>query len=126
MRGGLFWLRLDQDLTIKADLVLVLDHEREEATELVHLVRQVGVEQRFIAFTAAPQHIVRAAERLGHIHTVLHGRGTPGKHIGIGIRCRASHEAGMREQVRRAPQQLGLVGLHLLGEVVSHLVEVLE
>ncbi len=62
--GRLLRLRLDQDRALVADLVLVLDDEVEEAAELVELAADIGVEQGFVAFAAAPQNVVFAAELL--------------------------------------------------------------
>ena len=42
--GRLFRLGLDQDRSVETDLVLVLDHQRNEAAELVEFAPHVGVE----------------------------------------------------------------------------------
>ena len=60
--GRLLRLGLDQERALEADLVLVLDHQVQEAAELVVLAPQVGVEQRVVALAAAPEHVVLAAE----------------------------------------------------------------
>ncbi len=52
--GRLLRLRLDQDRAFKADLVFVFDDEVEEATHLVELAADIGIEQGFIAL-APPQ-----------------------------------------------------------------------
>ena len=59
--GRLLRLRLDQDHALEADLVLVVDDQRQEPAELLELALQVGVEQRLVALAPAPQHVVRAA-----------------------------------------------------------------
>ena len=68
--GRLGRLRLDQDRALEPDAVLVLDHEVQEAGELVELTPQVGVEQRVVALPAAPQHVVLAAEAMGRLQRV--------------------------------------------------------
>ena len=47
---------------------------------------QVGVQQRFIAFTTAPQNVVLPAEFVRGIHVRLHRCGGIGVNIGIGVR----------------------------------------
>ena len=54
MLGRLLRLGLDQDHALEADLVLVVDDQRQKAPELLLLATQVGVEQRFVALAAAP------------------------------------------------------------------------
>src|SRR5690606_34169534 len=66
--GWLLRLRLDQDRTLKADLVLVIDDEREEASELIELAPEIGVQQRLVALASAPEHIILAVQPLGHVH----------------------------------------------------------
>jgi hypothetical protein len=83
--GRLLRLRLDQDRALEADLVLVFDDEVEEAAELVELALEIGVEQRLVAFAAAPQHVVLAAELLRGVDAGLHGRGGKGEDIGSGL-----------------------------------------
>ncbi len=61
MLGRLMRLWLDQDGAFETDFVLMLDHHRHEATDLIHLMTQIGVEQRVIPFAATPQHIVCTA-----------------------------------------------------------------
>ena len=59
--GRLLRLRLDQDRALEADLLLVVDDQRQEAAGLLALALEVGVEQRLVALAAAPQHVVLAA-----------------------------------------------------------------
>src|SRR5208337_5237163 len=59
--GRLLRLRLDQEDSLEADLVLVLDDQRQEPPELLLLAIKIGVEQGLVALAAAPQHVVFAA-----------------------------------------------------------------
>ena len=61
---GSMRLGLDQERALEPDAVLVLGDQAQEPGELVSLAAEVRVEQRVIAFAAAPQHVVRAAEPL--------------------------------------------------------------
>jgi hypothetical protein len=47
-------LRLQQERPLEPDLVLVLRHEVQEAGQLTLLAREIGVEQRLVAFATAP------------------------------------------------------------------------
>ena len=83
--GRLHRLRLDEQLPVEPDLVLVLGDEVQEPGELVALALEVGVEQGVVALAAAPQHVVLAAEALGDLEHVLDlGRGV-GEDLGIGV-----------------------------------------
>ncbi len=117
-------LGLDQDRALEADVVLVLDDHVEEPAELVDLARHVGVEQRLVALAPAPQHVVGAAEAMRGVHAVGDLRRGEREQLRIGVRRRAGLEAGVGEQVRRAPQQLHAGALLVLAGEVDHLVEV--
>ena len=104
--GRLLRLRLDQDRALEADLVLVFDDHVEEAAELVEFLLQVGVEQRLIAFAAAPENVVLAAELLRRIHAGLHRRRGEGEDVRIRIGGGTRHVAAVGEEVGRAPEQL--------------------
>jgi hypothetical protein len=93
--GRLLRLRLDQDRALEADLVLVLHHHVQEAAHLVQLVAHAGVEQGFVAFAAAPQHVVFAAQFQGGVHGFFHLQGAHGKNFGVGVGGRARHEAAV-------------------------------
>ena len=123
--GRLLRLRLDQDRALEADAVLVVDDHAEEASGLVHLAAEIGVEQRLVALAPAPQHIVLALQPLGDVDAMLHRRGRIGEHVRVGIGGGTRHEAAVREQVGRAPQQLDAGLLDLGFEDVGDLVEAL-
>ena len=101
---------------MEADLVLVLHHEVQKPPELVGFPLQIGVEQRLVAFAAAPQHVVLAAEFVRDVERGPHlGRG-PAEHVRVGIGRRPAHETTVREQIGRAPEQLDLGTFHLAPE----------
>ena len=105
---------------MEADPVLVLRDEREEPGELLLLAREVGVEQRVVAFAAAPQDVVLAAEPLRDLeHDLDLGRGIR-EDVRVGVRRGACRVSRVAEQVRRAPQELHpralLVGSGLVHE----------
>ena len=60
--GRLLRLRLDQELAGEADLLLVVDGQVEELGQVVQLALQVGVVEVGVAFAAAPEDVVHAAE----------------------------------------------------------------
>jgi len=53
-------LRLDKEHPCEADPVLVLSDHRQEARELCLFPREIGVEERFVTFAPAPEHVVRS------------------------------------------------------------------
>ena len=123
--GRLLRLRLDQENALEADLVLVVDDHREKAAELLLLADKIGVEQRLVTLATAPEHVVGAAELVGRVDRVLHLRGRVGEHVRVGIGRRPRHIARMAEEIGGAPQELDPGRLHLLGEDVGHLGEVM-
>ncbi|CAB5370609.1 unnamed protein product [Rhizophagus irregularis] len=104
--GRLERLGFDQDRAGETDLVLVLDDERQEAAEIVELALKIGVEQRLIALTTAPQHIVRATQTMRGFKCVAHLHRAEREHFRVGVGRATSGKARMAEQVGGAPQQL--------------------
>ena len=114
MVGRLLRLRLDQELAGEADLLLVVDGQVEELGQVVQLALQVGVAEVRVAFAAAPEDVVLAAEFLGDFEGLLHlGRGV-GEDVGVAAGGRPVDEARVAEQVGRAPEQLDAGALLLL------------
>ena len=60
MLGGFARLGLDQDRAFEANLVLVLHHHVQEATHLIQLLANAGVQQCLVALATAPKHVVFA------------------------------------------------------------------
>ena len=104
--------------------MLVLDDERDEAAELIEFALDVGVEQRFIAFPSAPEHIILTAEPMRYLERGADLAGGIGEDVRIRIGRRARHVAAMREQIGRAPEQPHLARCHLLLEEIGDGVEV--
>ena len=105
MFGGLLGLGLDEELALEADALRVIDGHMEERGEVVLLTLEVGVEQRLVAFAAAPEDEVLAAEFLGGVEGALHLRGGVGEDVGVGVGRGAAHVARVREQVGGAPEE---------------------
>ncbi|MNO01335.1 hypothetical protein D3C81_2214480 [compost metagenome] len=61
MFGRLLRLRFDKQGTLKTGFVFVLNHQLHETANLLAFLTQIGIKQRFVAFTTAPQNIVLAA-----------------------------------------------------------------
>ena len=122
--GGFLRFWLDQDCTLKADLVLVLHHHGQHASGLFGLAGQIGVEKSLIAFPPAPEDIVRASQLMGCVHAGLDGRAGIGKHVRVRIGGRTRHEATVRKEVRRAPEKLCLRAFHLGGKIIDDLFKI--
>ena len=122
--GRLHRLRLDQELAVEPDPVLVLGDEVQEPGELGALALEVGVEQRVVALAAAPQDVVLAAEALGHLEHVLDLRRGVGEDLRVGVGGGAGLVARVGEQVGRPPQQPDAGPLLVAGGVVDQRIEV--
>ena len=124
MLGRLLRLGLDQELAGEPDRLGVVDRHVQEGRQVIELPLQVGVEQGLIAFAAAPENVILAAEFLGHLDRLLHLGRRVGEDLGIGIGGGAAHIAGIGKQVGRTPEQLDSGRLLQALGVGDHLVEV--
>ena len=127
---GFARLGLDEELALEADLLRVIDGEMQERGEVIELTLHVGVDQRGVAFAAAPEDVTFAAEGLGGLERVADLAGAVGEHVGVGRGARALRVARVGEETGGAPEELLtgalLVGLQLLrdaGEVRMRLGE---
>ena len=117
---GFARLGLDEELTLEADLLRVVDGEVQERGEVVELTLHVGVDEGGVAFAAAPEDVTFAAEGLGGLERVTDLAGAVGEHVGVGRGARALRIARVGEETGGAPEELLagalLVGLELLGD----------
>ena len=121
--GRFLRFRFHQDRTLEADPVLVLDHHVQEATHVVQLLRQVGVQQGFIALAPAPKDVVLPAHLVRGVHAAFHGGGGEGEDLGVGVGRGTRHPAAVAEHVGSAPEQLDaglrLLFRHVIGDLVQ-------
>ena len=106
--------------------MLVVDNHLHKAANLLALLTQVGVQQRFITFTATPQDIVLATQLMRSVHCRHHLRGCPAKHFRIRIGCRARAVAWVGEAVCRAPEQLHAALLLFRRQYIHHLRKIVQ
>ena len=114
--GRLPGLGLDQDRSLEPNLVLVLDHERDKAAELVELAFHVGIEQRLVALAPAPEHVILTAQPMRHLERRPDLACGIDEHLRVRIGRRTRHVATVREQVGRSPEKAYLGCGHLLFE----------
>ncbi|MCY1383822.1 hypothetical protein D9M69_719860 [compost metagenome] len=95
MLGWFLWLWLNQDRALEADLVLVFDHEVEEAAHIVELACQIGIEKGFITFATTPKHVIVTAKTLGCVETGFDCGCCKSEHFRIRIGCSTRHIAAM-------------------------------
>ena len=124
--GRLAGLWLDQNRAFEADLVFVLDHHVEKTTQLVHLLPDPRVEQRFVTFPATPQHVVFTPELQRGVHGLLHLQCRHREDFRVRIGGGATHEPPMTEKVGRAPQQLHAGGGLLGVQHINHATQVVD
>ena len=106
----------DQEVALEPLRAGVVAGHAQHGGHVLLFALHVGVEQRHVAFAAAPEDVVLAAQFDRGVDGVLdlqHGAGR-GVEVGVG-RC-AVHVAGVAEDIGRAPQQFDAgFGLFLLG-----------
>jgi hypothetical protein len=124
--GRLLRLRLDQDRALEADLVLVLDHQVEEAAELVVLALEVGVEQGLVALAPAPQHVVLATELVGRVDAGFTVAAAKAKTSGSGLVAAPDMKRRLENRLAVPHKQLHAGRFLLAGEIVDDLFEVLR
>ena len=120
---GLLWLGFNEEIARKADGAAVADRHFHQRGDVLLLKLHVGVQQRFIALSASPEHITPAAElhrafqRLfdlcGRVAVYLHAVGG----------ARAVHKAGIAKHIGRAPQALYAGCVHLLPDIVGDFIQ---
>ena len=121
----LLGLRLDQELSVQADLLSILVAHVEELGHVLLLALHLGVPQVLVAFTAAPEHVVLGPQALCDLQGVLQLATGVGVDVGERGGGGAGHEARVGEQRGGVPQQLDAGGLHVLFDLVDDLVQIL-
>ena len=121
----LLGLRLDQELSVQADLLSILVAHVEELGHVRLFALHLGVPQVLVALTAAPEHVVLGSQALCDLQGVLQLATGIGIDVGERGGRGAGHEARVGEQGGGIPQQLDAGGLHVLFDLVDDLVQVL-
>ena len=128
--GGFARFRLDVEVALEADLLLVLHRHVEERGEVVQLALHVGVVKGRITLAAAPENVTFAAETVGHLERLLHLSRRVGEDVGEGRGARALVVTLVGEKTGRAPEQLDaglfLGFFQLIGDRVEGVVRGLE
>lgn len=121
----LLGLRLDQELSVQADLLSILVAHVEELGHVRLFALHLRVPQVLVAFTSTPEHVVLGSQALGNLQGML--QLATGVSIDVGERGGGStgNEARVGEQGGGVPQQLDAGGLHVLFDLVDDLVQVL-
>ena len=101
MLSGFHRFRLNQERTFEALLATIIASHSQQHGEVLFLAFHVGVQQRHIALSAAPEDVVLTAQRNTRIDGVLDLRGSEGGDMEIGIRACAVHVALVSKNVRR-------------------------
>ena len=106
MLGRLFRLGLNEEGAFEADFLGVVDRHVEELGEVIELALHVGVIEALVAFAAAPEDVVFAAEIERDFEAFFDlGRGE-GEDVSIAAGRGAVHEAGVAEEIAGAPEEL--------------------
>ena len=120
---GLLGLGLDVEVTREADAAAVFNSHFHQGCDIFLLKLHVGVQQRFIAFTTAPEHVASAAELDGQLQSLLDLCRRKAVNVHRVGAARAAHEAGVGEHICRTPQALDVGALHFFKDVIGDLVK---
>ena len=117
-----FWF--NQDRSLETNLIFIIYDHRHKPSHLVQFMINRCVQQCFISFATAPQHIICPTELSCCVKACLNGGGGKGKDIWIRVGRCACHVSTVGKQVCCSPQQLCPGLLHFLGKVVGHLLKI--
>ena len=78
-----FRFRLNVKLALEPDLLLVIHGQVQQFGEVIQLAFHVRVEQRHVAFAAAPKRITFAAKFVRHFHRFFNLRRSEGEHVRV-------------------------------------------
>ncbi len=115
--GGFHGLGLDEECALEALGACVVACHGEHHGQVFLFTLLVGVEEAHIAFAAAPEYVVAAAERDGGVDGVLDLYGCACHNVEVGIGGGAVHVAAVAEYVGCAPQVLDAGRGHLFLQV---------
>ena len=96
---------LDEERSLEALGAGVVAGHAEHGGHVLLLALHVGVQQRHVALTAAPEDVAVAAQLDGGVNGVLDLQHGAGGGVEVGVGRGAVHVAGVAEDVGRAPQQ---------------------
>ena len=118
--GGFHGLGLDEESAGETFGAGVVAGHFQHHCQMVLFSLLVGVEQAHVAFAAAPEHVVAAAEGYRGIDGTLDLYGCAGHYVEVGIGGCAVHVAAVAEHVGRAPEvlyaRLGHQSLEVFGD----------
>ena len=103
MRRWLFRLRLNQELSFKADILFVINRHVQKTGKLLLLVLHVRIQEGVISFTSAPEYIVFATKLMCGINCSFYLGGSVGEHMCIRVGGCPQGIAGVTEEVCCSP-----------------------
>jgi len=124
VRGGFLWLRLDVELALEPDSMLVIDRHVQEPGEVATFPLHVGVDERPVAFAPSPEDVALAAEPMGRFQRRLDLRRGVAVDVDQRARARAGGVPLVGEETGGAPEQSTSARFHLGFDHVDHRVEV--
>ena len=106
--------------------MLVVHNHLHKAANLLTLLAQVSIQQRFIAFTTAPENVVLTAQLMRGVHR-SHDLGCrPAEDFRVRVGCRARAIARVGKAVSRTPEQLHAALLLFFSQHVDHLRKIVQ
>ena len=83
--GWLLGFGFEQELAGEANLLRIIHGHMHELGEMIELALHICVKPALIAFAAAPEHVVFAAQFLGDLEHFLHLTRCVGKDVGVAL-----------------------------------------
>ena len=106
--------------------MFMLNHHLHKATKLFTLLTKIGIQQSFVTFTTAPQHIVFTTQFMRCFHRGNNLCSCPAKDLGIWVRRRARAIARVSKAVSGSPQQFHAALFLLASQHIDHLRKVID
>ncbi|MNZ76162.1 hypothetical protein D3C78_946600 [compost metagenome] len=110
----LFWLRLDQELRIKADFLRISNCHMVQTGKVIQLKAHICVQKRLIALAAAPEYIVFSTKLLTNLKALFQLSAGICIYICVAGSACTMHEARIREHINCVPKQLFAGLLHIV------------
>ncbi|MNZ35390.1 hypothetical protein D3C78_527870 [compost metagenome] len=112
-------------MTRKANLLCIFYSHVEESGEVIKLKTHICIQQRFVAFTTAPEYIVFCTKLNSCFQAFFHLCCSISKYVRIGSCCCTMYITRVREHVRSVPQQFNASILHTLFKLSNDYIQVL-
>ena len=120
MLGRLLGLGLNVKVSGKAVCTTVVTCHGQELAHVIQLQSNIGVDQRIIAFSAAPEYVTGSTQLDGSIDACLDLACCDGVNVCIGAGGSAGHKHFVAKHVGSHPQRLDTGCILLFEQIIGH------